>query len=337
MMYIVIGGSSFIGAYTVQALLDAGHEVATTGRNPRFAEHYARLGVSYLSFDLTDPHACDKLPAQGVEGVALLAALLPANSTSDMDKEDNSADYIRANAEGTARIAEWCRIHGVPRVITACSYADVQLSWSADRPMREDWKRNFRFTGDHAMYVISKNAANDTLEYYNQQHGMHNASFRLPPVYGVGPHNSLLVDGVRRMSGAAVFIERAKAGEPITVFGDASVCRDIVYVKDVAAAYVKALESESASGLYNIGSGVATSLIDQAEAIADVFEGERGRSTVTIDLSRPNGLTPYSMDISKARDEFGYEPQYTDFRSLMCDWKFEEERGAYGVLFGQER
>ncbi len=40
-----------------------------------------------------------------------------------------------------------------------------------------------------------KNAANDVMEYYNEQHGMQCASFRLPPVYGVGPHSEIYVNG----------------------------------------------------------------------------------------------------------------------------------------------
>ena len=62
------------------------------------------------------------------------------------------------------------------------------------------------------MYVFSKNAANDTLEYYNQQHGMKNAWFRFPPVYGVGPHDSLYINGTLRKSGLKIFIDNASEG-----------------------------------------------------------------------------------------------------------------------------
>lgn len=330
---LVIGASSFIGAYTVDALLEAGWEVVGTGRNPRFADHYRSLGVEYLPLDMDDPNGLDALPGK-VDLVCHLAGRLPANSDFDLETRDDAADYVRTNVLGVAALLEWCRKSGVPRVISTTSYADVQNRWSADEPIREDWPRDFRFSGDHAAYVISKNAACDLLWYYNGQYGMRNASFRLPPVYGCGPHESLRVNGAVRKSGIGLFVERARAGEPITVFGNAErAVRDIVYVKDVARAFVLAGGSERAAGLYNIGSGRGVSLLGQAEAIADVYAGPNGRSEVTVDESRDNGVTPYLMDISKARRDFGYEPEYADFRDLMADWRRTEEEGVMPALF----
>ena len=335
-MIVVIGGSSFIGAYAVQALVDDGFEVLATGRSSSFGKHYAEMGVEYISYELSDASASNALPDKGVEAVILLAALLPANSGANLVDEDNAAEYVLVNTLGTARLLEYCRRMGC-RLVTTTSYADVKLGWSADEPITEQTPRGFEMSGDHCAYVISKNAASDLCEYYNQQHGMRNVVLRLPPVYGVGPHGDLLVDGKRRKSGIALFVEQAKQGLPVTVYGDASASRDIVYVKDVADAIVHIVKSDVASGLYNIGSGRSTSLLEQAEAIAEVFEGPGGRSAVSVDPSRENGVVAYSMDISKARRDFGYEPRFASFRDLMADWKGEEERGTYASLFEDAR
>lgn len=330
---LVIGASSFIGAYVVDALLDAGYEVVGTGRNRRFADHYRKLGVEYIPLDLDDPSGIGALPTD-FDFVAHLAGRLPANSAFDLSTEDDAAEYIRTNVLGTALLLEWARKNGVRRIVSTTSYADVQNSWSASEPVREDWPLDFRLDGDHAAYVISKNASADLLFYYNEQYGMRNCVFRLPPVYGCGPHGSLRVNGAVKKSGIGLFVDKAKAGEDITVFGDADAAvRDIVYVKDVAQAFVKAGESESASGLYNIGSGRAVSLHEQAEAIADVFSGAAGTSEVCVDETRPNGIQPYSFDISRAACDFGYAPAFADFRDLMADWKVEEERGVMPKLF----
>lgn len=330
---LVVGASSFIGAYVVGALLDAGYDVVGTGRNPRFAKHYRELDVEYVPFDLNDPSGLDTLPAD-VDFVAHLAGRLPANSTFNLFTEDDAAEYIRTNTLGTAFLLEWARKNGIGRIISTTSYADVQNSWSATKPVREDWQRNFKMSGDHAAYVISKNASADLLYYYNEQYGMRNCVFRLPPVYGCGPHGSLRVNGTEKKSGIGLFVDKAKAGEPITVFGDADAAvRDIVYVKDVAQAFVRAGMSEKASGLYNIGAGRAVSLREQAEAIADVFSGAAGTSDVLVDKGRPNGVLPYSFDISRAVRDFGYAPRFVDFRDLMGDWKSEEERGVMPALF----
>lgn len=333
---IVIGASSFIGVYTVQAFLDAGYEVVGTGRNPRFAEHYAQKGVEYISYDLDEPSACEVLP-RDAEIVVHLAGRLPANSTFNLKDSDDAAQYIVTNTLGAALLLEWCRKSGVKKVLTTTSYADVQRKWDCGEPVSETWERDFLMHGDHAAYVISKNAASDLMLYYNEQHGMKNVIFRLPPVYGVGPHSSLRVNGSVRKSGIGLFVDRAKLGEPISVYGDGLAARDIVYVKDVAHAFVQAAESEQASGLYNIGSGNATSLLRQAEVIAEVFEGNTGRSPVSTDPSKASGVVPYSFDIGKAQTDFGYAPKYGTFYELMSDWKAEEERGEYSLLFDEVR
>lgn len=60
-----------------------------------------------------------------------------------------------------------------------------------------------------------QNAANDVMEYYNEQHGMQCASFRLPPVYGVGPHSEIYVNGKYYKTGIQTFIENAEAGKTL--------------------------------------------------------------------------------------------------------------------------
>lgn len=331
--YLLIGASSFIGAYTAEALLDAGHEVVGTGRNPHFEKHYATVGVEYLPLDFDDPKGLESLPTD-IDAVIHLAGRLPANSTFNLKSEDDAGDYIRTNTLGMTALLEWCRRNDVGRIVSTTSYADVQNRWSAQETVLETWPRDFKLSGDHAAYVISKNAACDLLSYYNNQYGMKNAVFRLPPVYGCGPHDSLRVNGVVRKSGIGLFVDKAKAGEPITVFGDAETAvRDIVYVKDVAQAFVRAAGGERTSGLYNIGSGRAVSLLEQAEAIADVFAGPMGKSVVSVDPDRPNGITPYRFEIGRAQHDFGYSPAFADFRDLMADWKFEEERGVMPELF----
>ena len=58
------------------------------------------------------------------------------------------------------------------------------------------------------------------MEYYNEQHGMQCASFRLPPVYGVGPHSEIYVNGKYYKTGIQTFIENAEAGKDIEIWGD---------------------------------------------------------------------------------------------------------------------
>lgn len=333
-MVIIIGASSFIGVHTVDEFRKQGCEVLVTGRNNKFKEHYDALNIPYINLSLDNREDFDKLPTDGVDGVILLAGLLPANAQVNLDEDENAADYFKVNVIGTINVLEYCRKNGIKRVISACSYADVSKSWTADRALTEEEPRNFSFIGDHSVYVISKNAANDVMEYYNQQHGMKNASFRFPPVYGAGPHGSLYVNGKIYKSGLQIFMENAAAGEDICVYGNKDLSRDVVYVKDVAHAYYQAMFSGKTSGLYNITSGRGVTLDEQAQVIAEVYQTPGNpRSRVTYKPEKINNSPSYLFSIEKAKRDFGYEPKYAIFKVMMSDLKKDMDNKLYQDLF----
>ena len=199
--------------------------MVVTGRNNKFKAHDEKLGVKYVNLDLNNVDDFNQLPTKEVEGVILLAGLLPANAPVNLDEDENAADYFRINVIGTINVLEYCRKNGIQRVISTCSYADVRGAWSSTKRITEDEPRDFIYTGDHAVYVISKNAANDVLEYYTQQHGMKNAVFRFPTVYGVTPHMSLYVNGERRRE--LVWPEDMPGGNELD---------EVIFVKDLLRA-----------------------------------------------------------------------------------------------------
>lgn len=332
-MYILIGASSFIGVYTVDEFLKQGCEVVVTGRNNKFKEHYDELGVQYINLDLTNASDFEKLPTENVEGVILLSGLLPANAEVNLDVDENAADYFAINTIGTINVLEYCRKNGIKRIISNCSYADVRGAWGK-KTITEEEPRDFIYNGDHAVYVFSKNAANDVMEYYNQQHGMKNAWFRFPPVYGVGPHDSLYINGTLKKSGLKIFIDNAIAGKDICVFGNANLSRDVVYVKDVAHAYYLAMRSEKTYGLYNMTSGQGVTLQEQAEVISDLWaESPEKKSKITYKPEITNNTPSYLFSMEKAKKDFGFVPKYADFRVMMEDYKKDLDENKYQELF----
>ena len=306
--------------------------MVVTGRNNKFKEYYDKLGAKYVNLDITNRYDFDNLPTDGIEGVILVAGALPASENADLKDRENAEQYVNVNILGTCHVLEYCRQNGIKRLINSTSFADVANAWRTNPPVDENEPHNFSFTGDHAVYVISKNTASDIAEYYNQQHGMKNAWFRFPPVYGVGPHGYLKVNGRIVKSGLQVFIDKAKAGEDIEVYG--YLARDIVYVKDVAQAFYKASKSNNTYGLYNITSGHATTLLEQAQVCAELFApNEELKSKVIYRDDIINNDKSYLFSIEKAKRDFGYDPQFSDFKNLMKDYIMEEERGVYSTLF----
>ena len=330
-MIIVIGATGFIGMYTTEALIKSGKEVIATGRNKVLGNVLEQMGASFVELDVTRKEDFDALPKEGVEGVILLAGLLPANTTADLENEENAADYFNVNVIGTINVLEYCRRNGIRKVIGNCSYSDVSGAWGKGYAITEDEPRSFSFTGDHSVYVISRNACNDVMEYYNQQHHMQCAWFRFPPVYGVGPHGTIYVNGKPYKSGIATWIDNAKEGKDIEIWGNADISRDIIYVKDVAKAYCMALESDKTYGLYNMTSGVGLTLRKQAEVVIDVF-GDGDHDHIKYCPDKPNHTPSFLYSMEKAKNDFGFIPQYTDYKDMMIDYKAELESGRWDIL-----
>lgn len=330
-MVIIIGATGFIGHYTTKYFRDNNIEVLATGRDKKNSKLLKQMGAEFLEFDMTKEEDIKKLPTENVDGVIVLAGLLPANSKTDISKDENAADYFKINTIGVINILEYCRKNNIKKVISTSSYADVFDSWKAGYAIKETEPRGYKFTGDHAVYVMSKNAATDVIEYYNQQHGMQGAIFRLPPVYGVGPHSSIYVNGKYYKSGIQTWIENAEKGADIEIWGNPHLSRDIIYVKDVARAFYLALKSDNAKGLYNMTSGVPLELEDQVKSIIEVFTKDK-KSKIIYRPDKPNNTPSFLFDMTKAKEDFGFVPQYKNYLEIMRDYKKELESGKWEEL-----
>ena len=163
---------------------------------------------------------------------------------------------------------------------------------------------------------------------------MKNAWFRFPPVYGVGPHDSLYVNGILKKSGLKTFIDNASEGKDICVYGNRNLSRDVVYVKDVAHAYYLAMKSSKTSGLYNMTSGTGITLQEQAEVIAELWApSPNNKSKITYKPQLANNTPSYLFSMEKARRDFGFVPAYSDFKVMMTDYKRDLDAKRYQELF----
>lgn len=331
MRILVIGGSSFLGVYTVDELLRRGIEVVATGRNPRFAGYYAAKGVPYIPLDICDAAAFSALDAYAFDAAVSFAAMMPANVEKDVQEEDIE-QYMQVNVQGVLHILEYCRTHGIHRLVDIISRFDVRC-YDASAVITEETPLRFSYLDDHAAYVVSNNTKAEMMHYYNERHGMDNIWLRIPSIYGVGPHGSFCKDGVYKKSGLQIFMDKASAGETIEVFGDPDTPKDVLYVKDMAHAVAQALTAPAAKGLYNISYDRNFTLREIAQAVADAFAGEKGHSQVVLRQDVQNNGGFPQMSNEKARRELGFAPTYTTALAMMQDYKKELDRGVYGALF----
>ncbi|MFA6133497.1 MAG: NAD(P)-dependent oxidoreductase [Phycisphaerae bacterium] len=328
-MIVVIGASGFIGSYLVDELVAQKRAVFATGTTDRTADYYRSKGVGFAALNLANPADFQKLPAKA-DVVILLGALLPANVT-----DYNPQNYIDINTTGTLNVLEYCRRAGVRKLINASSHSDVAGLWDCGRAIREDDPIQINYKGDHAVYIITKIAGQQLVEHYHQEFGLGGITFRLPAVYGFGPHTEIYIDGKRVVTGFKIFIEKAQAGEPIEVWGDAKKGRDLVYVKDVVGAFIGAADSDKAQGLYNIASGIRTTLEDEVKGVVEVFSPKDHPSKIIYRPDKPNGVHTYLYDISKAKRDLGYQIRYP-YIKMLEDYKIEMQGKRFAHLIGRE-
>jgi UDP-glucose 4-epimerase len=330
---IVFGASGFIGTYLIDELLSQGHDVTASDISDAGREYYTHKSVRYINVDITKKEDFERLEKKKYDVVVHLAACQPANVD---EKKYDPKDYINVNVIGTLNILEFCRQNEVDKIIYASSHRNTQGLWAANKAIREDDGRGIKYSGEYAMFSIAESAAQDCVAHYQAQYGLTGIIFRLPPVYGYGPHTEIFKDGKPLKTGFQIFIEKAVACQPLEVWGDAEVGRDIIYIKDVVSAFMKAIDSPTASGLFNITSGKYLTLREQAETIAKLFWGSSGPSKIVERPEKPNGMDAFLYDISKAKRELGWSPQYS-FIDMLTDYKKESESKKHEYLVDKRK
>jgi len=326
---LVFGASGFIGTYLIDELLSLGHEVVASDISDVGRAYYADKKVRYINVDITKVDNFQVLDNEKYDTVIHLAACQPANVEKN---QYDPKSYIDVNVIGTLNILEFCRTSSSEKVIYVSSHRNTQGLWAEDKAISEDDGRAIKYDGEYAMFSISESAAQDCVLHYQAHHGLRGVIFRLPPVYGYGPHTEIFKDGIPVKTGFQVFIEKAVACQPLEIWGDSAVGRDIIYVKDVVAAFIAAINSPTASGLFNITSGRYLTLREQAETIAKLFWGSDTQPVIVERPEKSNGMDAFLYDISRAKKELGWSPKYS-FVDMLIDYKeeFESKRHEYLV------
>jgi len=329
---LVFGAAGFIGTYLVDELVKKGFLVTASDIHPLGKKHYAQKKIPFVHVDITCEADFKKLGKKKFDVVIHLAAWQPANISQ---KNDHPQRYIDVNLSGTLNILEFCRKTKAGKLIYASSHRNTQGMWDSYKVIREKDGIGIKYTGEYAMFSISETAAQDCVAYYQAEHDVRSIIFRLPPVYGFGPHTEIFKQGKPIKTGFQVFIDRAMASKPLEVWGNANRGRDIVYIKDVVSAFILAIGSKKATGLYNISSGTRLTLKKQAQTIAKIFWGN-GKPKIIMKPKKPNHIDSFQYDISKAKKDFGWKPKF-DFEAMLLDYIKENDSNRYGFLLEKRK
>ena len=315
-MIAIVGATGYIGRYLCLYLKQKGYDILALGRSGIARAFLENHGVSFEYFDINEDACFQTLEKYPIETMLNLAACLAEHETP-VEK------FFEVNTIGVCRLLEYCKCHSIQKFILTSShkvYNDV------DKEIIDE-QTPVAFRGEHSPYIISKIAAEEFVKYYTKDYGISGIILRLSGVHGYGEIlGHLAKDGTYQKSTFEIFFERALKGEPIEVWGNQSIVRDHVYIKDVLHAIECAINAPlNKAGIYNIASGVGYSQYEEACAIAKVFMQNGNVSQVSLYPERAGLTRGYVYSIEKARKEIAYNPSYTDIYAMLEDYKKEWE------------
>ena len=294
MRALVTGGAGFIGSNLVDALLDRGDDVVvidnlSTGKQQNLASALER-GAVLEQADIVDAERMHELFAtHRPELVFHLAAQISVNRSVAEPPHD-----ARTNVEGTINILEAARRYGGIRIINTSTGGAIY--GETDRiPTPEDATPK-----PEAPYGQSKHCAEGYCRLYERLFEVPAITLRYGNVFG--PRQ----DPMGEAGVVAIFCGRLRDGEPPRVNGDGKQTRDYVYVGDVVRANLAAAERPDVSGVFNIGTGTESSVLDLVGALREIAAADW---FVPQHAALPPGEVPRScLDISRAREALDWEP-----------------------------
>jgi UDP-glucose 4-epimerase len=153
-------------------------------------------------------------------------------------------------------------------------------------------------------YAVQKLASEHYCQIYHRLHGLETVCLRYFNVYGPRQRADSPYSGV-----IAKFIDAARAGQPITIFGDGEQTRDFCHVKDVASANYLAAKSPGAAvagGTFNLGTGKSISVNDLAGIVSAAFGAPEEQPTHG--LPRAAEIRHSRADICKSLQALAWQP-----------------------------
>jgi UDP-glucose 4-epimerase len=314
---VVTGGAGTIGSNLVDLLVDAGSDVVVLdnlvrGRMANLAEASARGPLEVVEGDIRDRALLGKLMA-GADVVFHLAAI----RITQCAEEPRLA--LEVLVDGTFEVLEAAVDAGVKKVVASSSASAYGLATAFPTPEDHHPYANDTFYG--AAKVFNEGM----LRSFHAMYGLDYVALRYFNVYGPrmdvhGLYTEVLIR----------WMERIERGEPPLVLGDGSQTMDFVHVHDVARANVLAARADVTDDVFNVASGVETSLLELAEALLRVMDSdlavEHGPARAV------NGVTRRLADTGKAADMLGFRAEVGLEEGLrrLVDWWRADRTAAAG-------
>lgn len=287
---VITGGGGFIGSFLVERLLTLGYKnIVVLGRSKKIQSS----GVEYRVCDINrDKPALNRLIRDGDIIIHLASSTMPAISEIDRIKD------IKENVFGSLNLLEICGEKKIKKFIFISSGGTV---YGGDK--KQNVKQKFKEsdnTDPKNSYGVIKISIEKYIGVFHHLYNLNHAILRVSNPYG----RKFLKN--RQLGVIDVFVDQAKNNETITIRGDGSNIRDYIHIDDVIDFLVMAIENKNISGIFNVGTGVGTSLRD----VIKIIEQAAGKKVrVKYRKKRNADVSHNILDITKAK-KTGWGPKH---------------------------
>lgn len=304
MRVIITGGAGFVASHLADACVERGYETfiidnLATGRQDNIPTE-----AEWINVDLaTDP--LEPIFAKIKPDVVFHHA---ANASVSISVKRPLFDQ-QVNIAGTIKLLEAARIHQVRKVIYASSAAiygnPAYLPIDEQHPI-----------APISPYGISKYVPELYLQTYKNLHNLNFTALRYANIYG--PRQIAEGEG----GVVAIFTDHVVKGEPIIIQGDGEQTRDFIYISDIVAANLAAIE-HSDGGIYNIGTGQVTSINELVTTMQQVIEKP---IEIHHTLPREGDIRHSYFNSQAAKEGLHWEPRVTLAEGLKMTLQYYENR-----------
>ena len=309
MKILITGGAGFIGSNIQDAYISLGHQVAVMDSLYSGTRKNLNPQAKFFECDIRSPQADEAIADFKPDILSLHAAQMDVRKSVEDPKFD-----CEVNGLGMLNLLEAGRKNGVKKIIFASSGGAV---YGEQEYFPADEKHP---TNPASPYGITKLLGDKYLQYYQNVYGIPFVSLRYANVYGPrqNPHGEAGV--------VAIFASKLLKGEIPQIFGDGLQTRDYVFVGDVVRANVLAL-GEKARGIFNIGTGIETTVVELYQALAKIT----GVAEPAQHVPAKAGEQKRSMISSaKIKQELGWKPETGLAEGLKDTVEFFRKQQAKG-------
>jgi UDP-glucose 4-epimerase len=286
---LVIGAAGFLGRHLVAALATAGYRVRALDLHPPSS----LLMSAWPSVEHVTGNAKDITVLQHcLRGVDVLlpfaSSSLPVTSNADplADVRVNLVENVNLFLEASRA--------GVKRIIFPSSGGTI-YGTSTNSPTSE-----VDLTDPISSYGIVKLASEKYLNLMYNLNGTEYIVLRYGNPYGNGQ------DPRKRFGAVGVFLSALAEDRPIDIWGDGTAVRDFVYIDDAIAATMRALTYSGRHRIFNVGSGVGTSLLDLIQLLERVTQRT---SKIVYHPARKADVGRIVLHIGRANRELDWRPR----------------------------